>query len=124
MGIRVYCGTDFKRYEHEWKQFKELIETTQIEYKNSKEDVHIIGNVYIGGRRLDAIIIKETGIAIIDFKSYEGKVIGKENGDWYVINPQREKEILHQNLFEQLTEYKSLLVSNLKNMIPIYFPIG
>ncbi len=122
MGIRVYCGTDFNDYEHEWKQFKELIEIINNEYKNNKEVFYIIGNVYVGDTWLDAIIIKENGIAVVDFKSYEGEVFGKENGDWYVKNPNGEKEVLHKNLFVQLNKNKVLLLKFLNGMREKYFP--
>jgi len=123
MGIRVYCGADFKRYKHEWNQFIELIETLKIEFQENSDDVYVLGNVYAGRRDwVDGIIITKTGIAIIEFKSEEGEIHGSENGNWYTIDSQGKKKFLRRNVFEQLTENKSLILSSLKGMRKQHFP--
>ena len=122
MVIRVYCGTELDRYKWEWDQFIELIQTIKIEYEEKEEIIHVIGNVYVEGKWLDAIIIKKEGIVALDLKAYSGEIYGKENGKWYVINSEGEKIKLYKNLFVQLSDQRFRMNKKLRKLGKTSFP--
>jgi len=114
MAVKVFCGEEFE-YEHEWNQFKELYDIIYEKYANTDENIYILSNFRLAKVQIDVLILTEKGTAIIDLKSYKGKVIGNENRDWKVIK--NEEEIsLHKNLFKQLQDQKFDLFKKLKQI--------
>lgn len=75
-----------ERFEttHENLFFRELNELLLNHYSD-KNGLHIlIGNLSVGGHKLDAIFIRSGAIIVIDFKDYEGTLTFSENGPWHL----------------------------------------
>ncbi len=119
MVVKVFCIEEFEN-EHEWNQFKELYDVIYEKYANTDENIYILSNFRLAKVQIDVLILTEKGIAIIDLKSYKGKVIGNENGNWVVIK--NEEEIsLPKNLFGQLKEQKFDLLDKLNQIRIVNF---
>ncbi|MBC2700104.1 MAG: hypothetical protein HF976_01605 [ANME-2 cluster archaeon] len=119
MVVKVFCIEEFEN-EHEWNQFKELYDVIYEKYANTDENIYILSNFRLAKVQIDVLILTEKGIAIIDLKSYKGKVIGNENGNWVVIK--NEEEIsLPKNLFGQLKEQKFDLLEKLNQIRIVNF---
>lgn len=114
MVVKVFCGEEFEN-EHEWNQLKELYDVIYEKYTNTDEIVYILSNFNLAKVQIDVLILTEKGTAIIDLKSYKGKVIGNENGNWVVIKNEQEISI-PKNLFGQLKEQKFDLLEKLKQI--------
>lgn len=86
MAVKVFCGEEFEEgREHEWYQLKELYDVICEKYANIDENIYILSNFNLAQVQIDVLILAEKGTAIIDLKSYEGKIIGNENGAWKAI---------------------------------------
>lgn len=114
MVVKVFCGEEFE-YEHEWNQLKELYDVIYEIYTNSDENVYILSNFDLAKVQIDVFILTENGTAILDLKSYDGKIIGNENGDWIAIKNGK-KIPLHKNLFRQLRAQKFDLMEKLNQI--------
>lgn len=106
MVVKVFCGKEFSRYEHEYKQFKEIYDIINDKYANTEKPIYILANFDLSNAQIDVLILTEKGTAILELKSYQGKIIGSENGDWKVITEIGKEEKLPKNLFRQLRDQK------------------
>lgn len=82
MSFFAYRVTPFE-FTHENKIFNHLYDLLQQAWGHKDEPLHLIGNVYIAGRPVDALVIKPHAIVVIDFKDYGGDIAFSENGHWY-----------------------------------------
>ncbi|WP_442255415.1 NERD domain-containing protein, partial [Vibrio casei] len=82
MSFHAYRATPFE-FTHENKVFNKLYDLLQAVWEDREEPLHLIGNVYVAGRPVDALIIKSHAVVVIDFKDYGGDVSFSENGSWY-----------------------------------------
>ena len=114
MVVKVFCGEEFED-PHELNQLKELYDVIYEKYANIDEIVYILSNFNLAKVQIDVLILAEKGTAIIDLKSYEGKIIGNENGNWIAIKNGK-KILLHKNLFEQLKGQKFDLMKKLEQI--------
>ena len=68
---------------------------TGTEYGSSDEEVYLVGNLLAGGKELDALLVKEDALIVIDFKDYGGTLVISENEPWTIsgieINSNRKK---------------------------------
>lgn len=85
MSFYAYRATPFE-FTHENKVFNQLYDLLQQEWGHKEEPLHLIGNVYVAGRPVDALVIKPHAIVVIDFKDYGGEISFSENGNWYAGN--------------------------------------
>jgi len=117
MVVKVFCGYDNIEHQSEWNQFKEIVEIIQSEYQESEELVYIFGNVIIGNNEFDVIILRESGIAIVELKAYKGEVIGSQNGNWFVQTDRGRILLLarNNNLYIQLRSQKFALIDTLND---------
>ena len=82
MPLLVYRPRNFDQ-THEREEFRNLCGLLKERYGTSPDEMCIfIGNYNIGDVELDGIIIKDEGVAIVEFKDYGGKITAVENGDW------------------------------------------
>lgn len=82
MPLLVYQPRNYDQ-THEREEFRNLCELLKNRYYSSPDEMCImIGNYNIGDVELDALIIKDDGIVLVEFKDYGGRIIATENGDW------------------------------------------
>ncbi|EGR3176994.1 AAA family ATPase [Vibrio parahaemolyticus] len=81
MSFFAYRAAPFE-FTHENKVFNRLYDLLYQAWGNRDESLHLIGNVYVAGRPVDALVIKHNAIVVIDFKDYGGEIAFSENGRW------------------------------------------
>lgn len=82
MPLLVYRPRNYDQ-THEREQYRDLCVLLKERYFSSPDEMCIfIGNFNIGDVELDGIIIKDEGVAVVEFKDYGGKITAVENGDW------------------------------------------
>lgn len=81
MALQVY---KISEYDHasEARQFDNVCQLLEQTYKDNPQDCILIGNYNIEGVELDALLITNGGIRILEFKNWGGHVIARENGSW------------------------------------------
>lgn len=113
MVVKAFCDKLFEN-EHEWNQFKEVYNLINEKYANIEEPIYILSNVFLSNAQIDVLILARKGIAILELKSYEGKIYGSENGEWVVITANGKEVSMPENLFQQLSQQKFAIVDKLK----------
>lgn len=113
MPLRVYIGEKFS-HNHETTIFNSLIKSLKEKYDKSDELIVLLGNYYYNNQEIDATIIKNNSVIVIDFKKYGGIIKFSENGKWYAEN-QEVKGGNKINPFIQLRTNKFALVNFFKN---------
>lgn len=123
MPIKVYRNRKFGT-THENKIFDDLIEKLSLEWEESEELIIILGNFYCAGTEIDALVVKNDSISIVDFKDYGGEIIFSENSDWKAdgvnikggnkTNPYLQ---VHYNKFELLNYLKEKNIFNKGNNV-------
>jgi hypothetical protein len=83
MGFEAYLGNQFE-HTHENKIFNDLYDLLEAHCRSRNVNWFLLGNFYVGGRELDALLIKPNAITIIDFKDYGGKVEYSEDCPWKI----------------------------------------
>lgn len=82
MPLLVYRPRNYDQ-THEREQYRNLCVLLKERYYSSPDEMCIfIGNFNIGDVELDGIIIKDEGVAVVEFKDYGGDITAVENGDW------------------------------------------
>ena len=82
MPLLVYRPRNYDQ-THEREEYRNLCVLLKERYASSPDEMCIfIGNFNIGDVELDGIIIKDEGVAVVEFKDYGGKITAVENGDW------------------------------------------
>ena len=103
-------------HTHENQIWNRLVKVLKEEYRTTKEDVYLIGNLIAEGHELDALFIKEDSIVVIDFKNYGGALEVSENEPWTAsgveINSGR------KNPLAQLSDNKYAVLDLLKKKLP------
>jgi hypothetical protein len=79
MGLYTYKISEFD-HSAETKQFDSII--SFLRQKFNKDDCYLIGNYNIEGVELDALLICESFIKVLEFKNWGGHIIARENGSW------------------------------------------
>lgn len=115
MAAKFYLGERFE-HTHENQAFDQLCELVDKHWGSQGENVCLIGNVTCEGHELDALLIKENAITVIDFKNFGGELTFSENGPWYAsgnevkgggkINPYKQ---IHANKFAVLNWFQRVL---------------
>ncbi|WP_378945720.1 nuclease-related domain-containing protein [Mesorhizobium sp. ANAO-SY3R2] len=82
-----------------------------------KGDVRILGNVRCGGYEIDAVVMSERAITIIDFKDYGGTITACENGTWVTDGGVTVKGGSYRNPFEQVRVYKRGMMNWLESTV-------
>jgi len=115
MAFKSYLNFKYS-YPHETKIWNKLVDKLTKEFKDSEDEVYLVGNLLAEGKELDALLVKRDAIIVIDFKDYGGKLIISENDQWTIsgntINSNR------KNPFAQLSDNKYAILSTLKKRLP------
>lgn len=102
---------------HENRIWNKLIDVFGREFGNRSDDVYLVGNLIAEGKEIDALIVKEDAIIVVDFKDYGGVLSVSENQPWTAsgvnINSDR------KNPFGQLSDNKYAVLNLLKNRLPL-----
>lgn len=81
MTFRAFRGSAFN-HSHENKAFNELHDLLKQHWENQDEPLYLFGNFFVGGKELDALIVKRNAIIAIDFKNFGGEIKFSENNRW------------------------------------------
>jgi len=81
MTFKAFRGSAFN-HSHENKAFNDLHDLLQQHWSEQDEPLYLFGNFFVGGKDLDALVIKRKAIIVIDFKNYGGEVRFSENNRW------------------------------------------
>ena len=119
MPVLVYTGEGKFKNPGEAEQFLEVLDKIKSEFGNSFERIHVCYN-FISSVQIDMLIILKKGLIDIELKSYEGEVMGGENGPWYVKDKDQNITPIDggRNVFGQCKEQRDYLFRNLKSVIP------
>ena len=60
---------------HENRMWNKLVHALQAEYGSIDEEVYLVGNLLADGKELDALLVKEDAVIVIDFKDYGGTLV-------------------------------------------------
>lgn len=101
---------------HENRIWNKLVDILTNEFSNRSEEIFLIGNLMVDGRELDALVVKEDAVVVVDFKDYGGVLTISENQPWTAsgvnVNSSR------KNPFAQLSDNKYAVLNILKNKLP------
>jgi len=82
MSLLVYLPRKFDQ-THEREQFRDVCKLLKSHYYNKTDELCLfVANYNIGDVELDGFLIKNDGIATVEFKDYGGKITLLENGEW------------------------------------------
>ena len=81
MTFKAFRGCAFN-HSHENKAFNDLHDLLQQHWSEQDEPLYLFGNFFVGGKELDALVVKRNAIIVIDFKNYGGEVKFSENNRW------------------------------------------
>lgn len=81
MPVKVFRSRKFST-THENKIFDELIEKLRQNWENSDQLIVLLGNFFCSGTEVDALIVKNDSISVLDFKDYGGEITFSENSEW------------------------------------------
>lgn len=112
MSFNAYRATAFN-YTHENKAFDRLYDSLKAEWSGRDEPLHLLGNFYVDGCEIDALIIKRDAIIVIDFKDYGGSLSFSENGRWR-IDDDEVRGGNKTNPYQQIRDNKFQLLNYLK----------
>jgi hypothetical protein len=115
MSFKAYRATPFN-HTHENNAFNKLHDFLLNHWGEQDEPLHLIGNFYVDGCEIDALIIKRNSVIVIDFKDYGGNLIFSENGRWKIDG----KEVRggnKTNPYHQIRDNKFQLLNYLKDQI-------
>jgi hypothetical protein len=99
MTIEIFSADKIDFRVNERKQYERIKKVMVENLTDSKSRHCIIVDYIIGNKQYDIIIIKNDAIISVDLKAYKGKIIGSENGKWFV----------------QTEDFKDIEISQLKN---------
>jgi len=81
MPLHVHLSQPFE-HEHETRMFEALAANLSSHYQNG-ESAHLLGNILCDGREFDGLFLQQTGICVVELKSYSGQIHFSENGPWW-----------------------------------------
>lgn len=81
--LKAFRGQPFE-HTHENKIFDALYDALAEHCIVTEQDWTLLGNFYVGNRELDAVLVKQNALIVIDFKDYAGKLSLSEDGPWLI----------------------------------------
>lgn len=115
--VKVFKGEDFD-HPHEREMFFKL--RSKIEKIFGDDEAIILANFYCMGKQIDATLLKEDGITVIEMKSHEGVVEGGEEGVW-TIDGNKIGDRENANPYIQIRNQKFALLNKLEKNIKKIF---
>lgn len=117
MSISIYKIEEYE-HTHENEQFRKLCDILKERFGNTPEHNVLFANINFNGIPLDALLVKQHAIIVLEFKNYTGKVIATENGDWTLENGTIVKGGQNKNPYQQVRNNKFATVDNFNNWFP------
>ena len=96
-------------YTQENLAFNELHDLLKRHWEERDDPLHLIGNVFVNGQEIDAIVLKQNALIVIDFKNYGGNLSFSENGNWKIAG-RTVKGGSKANPYQQIRDNKFLWV--------------
>ena len=119
MTIDVFVADTIDFRANERKQYERIKKSLIAHFSNTDNRYCLIVDYIIGNKQYDLILITNDSIIIIDIKGYKGKVIGSENGKWYVEKDGETVEIKQpKNPYLQMRDQRYELMSFLNASLP------
>lgn len=115
MTFQAYRASPFS-HAHENHVFNQLYDLLQHNWVEQDQPLHLLGNFYVEGAEIDAMIVKRNAVIVIDFKDYGGNLRFSENGRWSA----DDKEVRggnKTNPYRQIRDNKFQLLNYFKNQI-------
>jgi len=106
-----------KKFEHDAEVFSFNDIISYLRDCKSNIKIWVLGNVNVGNNQIDILIIKENCLLCIDMKNYTGRIIGTENGEWYVESESGVEIDIGKNCFKQAQKQRYALVDELGSVI-------
>ena len=115
MALQVYRYANYLTTD-EREQFRSLCKLLS----KSKDDYILVANPIIGGRELDALLIKRDAIIVLEFKNYTGSLTASEFGDWHITTDEGAEVIVkggfgNKNPYVQVNHNKWSVVNKFKD---------
>ena len=121
MGIKLFCGEPINR-EHEWDQLVEICEIIHQGY-DQKKPIYLFYNFNLSKKyQIDLLVIQQNGVAILELKSYQGRITGDEKTKYWYVKNNKKTKTLPSNLFQQLEKQRNALIKKLKEIRKKSFP--
>lgn len=117
--LKVYCGS-YHPYPHEVKQLNEVIR--KLSETLSNQEISLIAFMELSNGDIDCILITNNGMVILDFKDFQGEIIGMEEGDWFARQLDGNDIPLQHNLYHQLKKQRNDLSDKLDPVRKGKFP--
>lgn len=115
MTFKAYRAAPFN-HTHENHAFNHLHDLLQSHWREQDQPLHLIGNFYVDGNEIDALIIKRNALIVIDFKDYGGNLTFSENGRW-LIDGKEVRGGNKPNPYQQIRDNKFQLLNYFKSQI-------
>ena len=94
MSLLVYLPRKFDQ-THEREQFRNVCKLLKKRYGSREDEMCIfVANYNIGDVEPDGFLIKNDGLAILEFKDYGGTVTAAENGQWKGVSPEGKEYVV------------------------------
>ena len=115
MALQVYRYANYLTTD-EREQFRSLCKLLS----KSKDDYILVANPIIGGRELDALLIKRDAIIVLEFKNYTGSLTASEFGDWHITTDEGTEVVVkggfgNKNPYVQVNHNKWSVVNKFKD---------
>ena len=81
--LKAFRGQQFE-HTHENKIFDDLHDALATHCATTQQEWALFGNFHVGNRELDALVIKQNALIVIDFKDFTGKLEISEDGPWFI----------------------------------------
>mgnify|MGYP003630697239 FL=1 len=81
MTFKAYRAAPFS-HAHENRIFNQLYDILLAHWGQQDEPLRLLGNFYVDGGEIDALVIKRYAAIVIDFKDCGGNLQFSENGRW------------------------------------------
>ena len=111
-------NTDFTKSEE--RQYERIRDKLTNEFSDSEKDYYMLVDYIVGNKQYDIILFKNQSIIIMELKSYQGDVLGSENGDWHVSVPNNGEVKIKQktNPFQQVRRARYDFIDFLNKKLP------
>jgi hypothetical protein len=117
MTVELWLGREYE-HTHEMKALGEFLSSMVELYGQDDKLYVVLANFFCGGEEVDLAVLKRDGVLIIELKDAGGKVVGGENGDWVVTDPDGTTWTMNsgrsRNPYQQARAYRYAVIDQLR----------
>ena len=116
MSVKIY---KIQEYDHraEISQFEKVSQIVLEQVGRTFSQALLIGNYNIEGVELDALLITDNYIAVLEFKNWGGRIVATENGSWTSNGLTIEGGSGRKSPYEQIRLNRSRTTSGLRRLL-------